>query len=85
MSTFKLVDEKSGNELHIGDKVKTFRGESAILLGFTPPRHGGSTGRVSVKIGAEREQEFFPGVICAKIVQISAGKQYPASISSSSA
>ena len=65
----KLVDTKTGREIRIGDVVKTFRGEDAKVLGWSEPRHSASTGRVDVfLIDAGYRQEFFPGVINARIV-----------------
>lgn len=57
-----LVRNGSNEPVNIGDSVQTFRGEEAILLSFSPPRHSGSTGRVEIQIG-EEVREFYPSVI----------------------
>ncbi len=57
----KLINSKSKKEIKIGDKAKTFRGEKVVVIGMTPPRHSGSTGRVYVQTGDMR-REFFPSV-----------------------
>lgn len=63
----KLVDELSGVELKIGDKVKTFRNEIGTIKGMSPPHKPSSSGRVSVQLeGNELTTEFFPSVIFAK-------------------
>ena len=44
-----------------------FRGKPATLLGGTPPRHPGSTGRIEVRCG-KGATEFYPGVFNMKWV-----------------
>lgn len=67
MTKLKLFNSKTGEQLKVGDRVKTFRGESATLLGMQEPQHAASTGRVFVKIdGTQYESSFFPGVIGAE-------------------
>jgi hypothetical protein len=69
--TYKLVDEKSGETVELPAKRKDFRGDSMTVVGFTPPHHDGSTGRIQVKskgtgpFGAE----YFPSVCGLKIVR----------------
>lgn len=59
----KLVRNGSNEPVNVGDSVQTFRGETAILLSFSPPRHSGSSGgRVEIQIG-EEIREFYPSVI----------------------
>ena len=66
----KLINEITGDELKVGQRVKTFRDEWGTLMGFRPGSHEGSTGRVWVQMDDCTEQrEFFPGVIDAKIVK----------------
>jgi len=68
----KLVDVKTGNEIHVGDVVQTFRGEKARVTAWTEPCHAASTGRVSVVVLKEKrfgEQHFFPSVVGAEIVK----------------
>jgi hypothetical protein len=65
----KLVNEETGVELVIGQEVLDFRGDKMTLLGFTPPKHAGSTGRVTVQEeGKEGRREYYPSVIGAKII-----------------
>ncbi len=64
-----LVSMTTGEPIHIGDKVRTFRGEEAIVLGAVPPLHENSTGRVHVEIG-KHDMEYYPSVIDAKWVEI---------------
>lgn len=68
----KLVYEKSGKPVQIGDRVTTGRGEKYYLQNIELPRHGGSTGRVYVsktknpRGGAFSTMSYFPSVIGAK-------------------
>ncbi len=63
----RLVYESTGKAVSIGDKVKTFRGDTVTVLAVKPPRHSGSTGRVVVRFEDENfEQEFYPSVIGAE-------------------
>jgi hypothetical protein len=66
----KLLCEETGNEIKAGDAVVTFRGERATVIGFQPPQHPASTGRVHIKDAEGRDHWFFPGVINARIVEI---------------
>ncbi len=68
MMKLKLIDEKTGKELNIGDKVKTFRGEEAELQGWCEPLKPTSTGRIYIKL-KEGVREFFPSVIGACFVE----------------
>lgn len=65
----KLVDTTTGVEIPKGSRRMTFRNEEVIVNGFTPPRHSGSTGRVSVIFLDGKEQEFYPSVISASIIE----------------
>lgn len=66
--THKLV-YSDGKPVQIGDKVKTFRGETFTLIGVQVPRHEGSTGRVFVRDDQDgTELAFYPSVIGAKWV-----------------
>lgn len=65
----KLVDEKTGKKLEVGQKVTCFRGEEYTLTDAREPHKPSSTGRVYVrKEGAKYGREFFPSVIGAKWV-----------------
>ena len=63
----KLVYELTNQPVQIGDVVKTFRGDSVIVMGIVTPHKPSSTGRVYVipHDGSGCGQEFFPSVINA--------------------
>jgi hypothetical protein len=61
----KLFDEEKNKEVKLPYKTKDFRGDPITVVGFTPPKHSGSSGRIEVKGGGE----FFPGVAGLKIVE----------------
>ena len=66
----KLVSIETGNEIKMGSPAKTFRGEDVIVMGFSAPRHPGSTGKVYCQeVGASYQSQWFPSVIGAKIVE----------------
>jgi hypothetical protein len=60
----KLINEKTGNPVQIGDVVHDFRGKAAYVTGWALPRHAGSTGRVHVKEMNEQgfSSEYYPSV-----------------------
>lgn len=67
----RLVD-KNGDELKVGAKVKTFRGEDAKITGIYPPgtSGGGNGGRVALRFAKKKLQSnfdplYFPSVIDA--------------------
>ena len=56
--------------LAVGDRVLTFRGEPARLVGTSEPAHAGSTGRVHLQFFDEAGRpsytgSYYPGVINA--------------------
>jgi hypothetical protein len=59
----KLIHKKTGKEVQIGDKVKSFRGESFKVKRITKPLHGGSTGRVDVEAKDGFGGSFYPSVV----------------------
>jgi hypothetical protein len=63
----KLVHETTGIEAKPGDILQTFRNEVCELESIELPRHGGSTGRIYVKMDGHT-QSFFPGVCSLKWV-----------------
>lgn len=68
MKGFKLINEKTGEEILMNTEVADFRGDPLTVVGFAAPHKPSSTGRVYVtKNGMSRE--FFPSVIGAKIVE----------------
>lgn len=67
---WKLIDEKTGKDVTVGDEVKTFRGETCVVADLCPPHKPASTGRVYVDFpGVTAQQGFFPSVIGAKFVE----------------
>lgn len=63
--TWMLVYTDTGllnDVVEVGDIVTSFRGERAMVVGGTPPRHAGSTGRIAVDNGGE----FYPSVFNCK-------------------
>jgi hypothetical protein len=67
----KLINEETGLEIQVGDKVTSSGGDEYILQSFKEPHKPSSTGRVYVKPanGEGMSREFFPSVIGAKIVE----------------
>ena len=68
----KLVNEKTGQEVKVGEVVTSFRGEKFTLRSAELPRHSGSSGRVVVLpkgvTNSFDAQEFFPSVFDLKFV-----------------
>lgn len=69
-----LINEKTGVEVKIGDKITNFRGETYFLTGMAaPPRDSGSTGRVfvntSMEDNASTSRAFYPSVFDLKFVE----------------
>ncbi len=60
-----LKHDNTGATVLLGDKVTSFRGETAVVAGWERPRHSGSTGRVTIKWDARPEwgvQSLYPSV-----------------------
>lgn len=70
----RLIDEQTGRPINVGDVRYTFRGERCVVAGWRAPTHAGSSGRVYCTLfdGTAAEQEWFPGVIGARVVSASA-------------
>jgi len=66
----KLIYEKNGQTVKIGDRVLTAGSSNVTITGITPPHKPSSTGRVTVMAedshGRPSYSEYFPGVIDAK-------------------
>lgn len=63
MAKVLMIDNKP---VKVGDRVKTFRGEEATVVGMQEPRVSWSTGRVYLqRDGVPFQDEFYPGVINA--------------------
>ena len=61
----KLYYDLTGNEVKVGDKIKTFRGDRVTIHDIEQPKHSASTGRVHVKNAAGIVSAYYPGVIDA--------------------
>lgn len=62
----RLVNKETGEELLVGQKVTTFRGEEGILKGY---KSDTPIGRVIVRLNNDfTQREFYPAVIGAKFV-----------------
>ena len=64
----RVIDQTTKKEVKIGDEVTDFRGDKAILCGFTIPQSLGSSGRVTVQNGFVQRQ-YFPNVYNLVIVE----------------
>lgn len=65
----RLIDEKTGAEIVLPSVATTYRGQVVTVVGFTIPRHAGSSGRVQVRHEMETwTAEYYPSVIGAVIV-----------------
>lgn len=65
---YDVVDEATGTVLPLGAKIKDFRGDPATLVGYSAPRHEGSSGRVTVRLKGGFETQYYPGVFSLKLV-----------------
>jgi len=66
----KLVREKDGAEVKVGDELATFRGEACKLVAVQEPHKPGSTGRIYVEFGTGgRSWGYFPSVCGLKWVK----------------
>lgn len=67
MTTWRLVDAKTGTELKFGDKRTTFEGEAITITGFHPPHQTERSGRVFVNFARDGILSFcYPSVIGAR-------------------
>lgn len=65
----RLVYEKTGIEVKIGDKVKLSRGENVTVTRIVRPHKPESTGRVAVRYKSGHKQEYFPVVVSAHWIE----------------
>ena len=65
---FFVPDNLKGQEVQLGDKARTFRGEEVTVLYFRPPHKSGSSGKITVDNGYG-ESEYYVGVIGAKWIE----------------
>jgi hypothetical protein len=68
---YKLVHEKSGEDVYPSELVVSFRGDRYIVKGGVPPHKEGSTGKVWVSdITNRHNEEFFPSVCGLKWLEV---------------
>lgn len=66
----RLIYEETGEEVKVGDKAKTFRGEECTVTYFRPPHKSNSEGKISVRFdGSSFDMEFYVSVIGAKWIE----------------
>ena len=63
MKGFILVDAASSSTVPLPASRQDFRGDSDVIVDFTPPRHSASAGRVLTEGGAE----YYPSVFGLEI------------------
>lgn len=61
----KLIHKPSGYEIRVGDHVRNFRGELAIVEGWQKPTSPASTGRIYVDGG----RGYYPSVFNCEWVE----------------
>lgn len=65
----RLVYEKSGIEVKVGDSVTLRNGEKVTVTDIQKPHKPASTGRVYVSYDGKNSTSYFPGVIDAKWIE----------------
>lgn len=66
----RLVYEETGEEVKVGDKAKTFRGEECTVTYFRQPHKSNSEGKISVRFDdSSFDMEFYVSVIGAKWIE----------------
>ncbi len=69
MSKHGVLVDKNGGKVNIGDKLTSFRGEAAKLLGWAKSLNNpNSTGRVHVEWHDGLTGSYYPSVFDCKIV-----------------
>lgn len=68
-SMYRLVDN-NGQEIKNGETVKCFRGNEHTVVGYAPPKHSASSGRVITKSKQGHQYEYFPSVFNLRIEEI---------------
>lgn len=65
----RLVNTTTGAIVNVGDRVTSFRGDTATVLDWVPPKHRGSTGRIVVQMHDNNSREsYYPSVFDCEIV-----------------
>ncbi len=70
---WKLVDEKTGKPLFVGQRRFDFRGDVLVVSGGRPPHKPASTGRVYVSDDGTRHAEYYPSVVDACWIKTTGG------------
>lgn len=66
----RLVYEKTGTEVKVGDVVTLRDGDEVKVTSIQPPHKPSSTGRVTVQIApSDTEMSYFPAVIGAHWIE----------------
>lgn len=60
----ELIDTDTGERVELPVTKLDFRGDDITVIGFEPPRHSASTGRIYT----DNNREYFPSVAGLKIV-----------------
>ena len=62
----KLVYKSNGQEVKVGDTIKTNSGESVIVKYFAKPHKPASSGKITVQHTDGGQREYYVGVIGAE-------------------
>jgi hypothetical protein len=60
---WKLISEKTGREINVGDVLTTFRGERVTLIGMQPPHKLEASGKVVCEDLNRRDSVWYAGVV----------------------
>lgn len=61
---WKLVDQKTGEEIKVGDTRQTSKDEEVVVTYLQPPHKSSSQGKVNVKfVGQEWTSQFYASVV----------------------
>jgi hypothetical protein len=63
MAQWKLINEKTGEEIQVGDTLTTFRGERVTLIGVQPPHKPEATGKVVCEDRNHRDSVWYANVV----------------------
>jgi hypothetical protein len=60
---WKLISEKTGEEINVGDEITTISGERVRLVGVQPPHRPGTTGKVFVMNRNRRDSVYYAAIV----------------------
>jgi hypothetical protein len=63
---WKLISEKTGDEIKIGDSLTTVRGERVTLVGTMPPHKPEASGKVVCEDQNRRDSVWYCAVVGAR-------------------